>query len=155
MMPLASSNRKTSSSSGHVSTGNNFIENKFCQPLETDFRIYNVNKNLNYGYDNSCEKPGELIWFWNDVGTVGCSYTCIEETCDKLEPASARGFTLLNSEYYGNGPNFLAWVRDSSYSALGSLSWPPFSMSWESIVEYELDVPDNKDKLNIVISFLS
>jgi len=139
---------------------NNILKNnRFCGSNDEDFSIYNINKNDNFGYDNACDKPGDLIWMWNDEGTTGCSYACSNEDCDKLEPASKKGFNLLNYSDNNWRVDFLDWIRDSKHSEYAYHPLDEFineadNMSYESSVEYELDVPPGKNKLKISYNYL-
>jgi hypothetical protein len=131
---------------------NNILSENFACGSVLDFRAAGADKKNNLGYNNSCGKPGSLIWMWNDVGTFGCSYSCSENICDKLEPASAKkGFKLISSNSDTWMVGFRNWVTNSSRSEFGNCN---SNMSFASSVEYELDVPMNRNNLRIAYSYL-
>jgi len=146
--------RLSDSSVGHI-----FEDNSFCDPTDVDIDVYNVNKALNYGYGNACDKPGNFIWLWSDNGTKGCSHTCDYQNCDELRPASQQGFNLINYTDDNWRVNFLSWIRDSSRSdyvfdpVIEFFPHNAENMSWKSVLEYELNVPPNKNRLVMALGY--
>jgi len=135
------------------------ISNRICDSIEPD--IYLESEEIDYyGEGNYCNDPGRMLWRWDDNETFGCSQSCESAGCDKFEPANKKGFGLISEEDDNWRVDFLGWVKDSRYSEYAFNPWfeiPDMesgkNSSYESIVEYELDVPPGKDKLTISYSY--
>ena len=131
------------------------MRNKICSSEDVD--IYLESQEIDYyGEENYCDNPGGVLWGWDDEGTFGCSQSCESGGCDKFEAANKKDFSLISEEDDNWRVDFLGWVKDSKYSEYVFSAWSEFpdmesgkNGSYESIVEYELDVPEGKDKLTI------
>ncbi len=127
------------------SDDNNLYMNRLCYNTQ-DFSF--SRPSTNYGDDNICDSPGTWI-LWKDKDTVGCSYSCSKERCDKFELGSAKGFSLLNFENNDCVVDLIDWFKDSKHSSYEDF----LNLSCDSVIEFELDVPKEAKMLRIAYNF--
>lgn len=132
-------------------TSYNYLENnKICYSSNSDILRRLFNKNSAFGTDNTCSKPDSNIWTWEESNLRGCSYSCVKEKCGRFYLAKDLGFRLLNYSNINNPLDFLGWIN-GTYTGL--CNGCKNNVSFFSSVEFEIDVPENSNKMGISYSY--